>query len=436
MGPDGATNQAPGRGVRAGILVTGSELLTGRVSDQNGPWVAERLGALGVDVAEVLVVGDRRADLADGLRFLAEERLDLIVTSGGLGPTADDVTAEVVADFAGLPLVVDAEVEARIAEILRKWAARHGFAGDALTAANRKQATVPVGATVLDPVGTAPGLVVAVTGGPLVVVLPGPPRELRGMWDAALGTTPVRELLTRTPPFAAAHLRLFGLPESEIAQTLREVGAEVDLSALDITTCLRRSELEVDLRYHPSASSDAEAAADKLVAEIERRHGRHLVSTDGTTTDELVARLLAGHWIGLGESCTAGLLAGRLTDQAGASAYLAGGVVAYSNEAKIAMLGVPAELIEAHGAVSPQVARAMADGARRAFGADVGVGITGVAGPGGGTETKPVGYVCFCVTTSDGRVRAADPVLPGNRRDIRDRATDTAMHLIRQVLSG
>jgi nicotinamide-nucleotide amidase len=435
VGQDGVANQTPGRGVRAGILVTGSELLTGRVSDQNGPWVAERLGALGVDVAEVLVVGDRRDDLAGGLRFLAEARLDLIVTSGGLGPTADDVTAEVVADFAGVPLVVDAKVEARIAEILRKWAARHGFAGDALTAANRKQATVPVGATVLDPVGTAPGLVVAVPAGPLVVVLPGPPRELRGMWDDALGTAPVHELLTRTPPFAGAHLRLFGLPESEIAQTLREVGAEVDLSAVDITTCLRRSELEVDLRYRPAASSDAEAAADKLVAEIERRHGRYLVSTDGTTTDELVARLLAGHWIGLGESCTAGLLAGRLTDRAGASEYLAGGVVAYSNEAKTALLGVPAELIEAHGAVSPEVARAMADGARRAFGADVGVGITGVAGPGGGTETKPVGYVCFCVSTSDGRVRAADPVLPGNRRDIRDRATDVAMHLIRQVLT-
>jgi competence/damage-inducible protein CinA-like protein len=435
VGQDGVANQTPGRGVRAGILVTGSELLTGRISDQNGPWVAERLGALGVDVAEVLVVGDRRDDLAGGLRFLAEARLDLIVTSGGLGPTADDVTAEVVADFAGVPLVVDAKVEARIAEILRKWAARHGFAGNALTAANRKQATIPVGATVLDPVGTAPGLVVAVPGGPLVVVLPGPPRELRGMWDDALRAAPVHELLTRTPPFAGAHLRLFGLPESEIAQTLREVGAEVDLSAVDITTCLRRSELEVDLRYRPGASSDAEAAADKLVAEIERRHGRYLVSTDGTTTDELVARLLAGHWIGLGESCTAGLLAGRLTDRAGASEYLAGGVVAYSNEAKTALLGVPVELIEAHGAVSPEVARAMADGARRAFGADIGVGITGVAGPGGGTETKPVGYVCLCVTTSDGRVRAADPVLPGNRRDIRDRATDVAMHLIRQVLT-
>lgn len=418
--------------VRAGILVTGSELLTGRVTDQNGPWLAERLGALGVDVAEVLVVGDRRDDLAGGLRFLADARLDLIVTSGGLGPTADDVTAEVVADFAGVPLVVDAAVEARIAEILRKWAARHGFAGDALTAANRKQATVPVGATVLNPVGTAPGLVVAAPGGPLVVVLPGPPRELRGMWPAALDTAPVRELLAGAPPFTGVHLRMFGLPESEIAQTLREVGEDVDLSSLDVTTCLRRSELEVDLRYR---SVDAQAAADKLVAEIERRHGRYLVSTDGSTTDELVARLLTGHWIGLGESCTGGLLAGRLTDRAGASAYLAGGVVAYSNQAKTALLGVPAELIETHGAVSPEVARAMADGARAAFGADVGVGITGVAGPGGGTETKPVGYVCLCVTTAAGQTRAADPVLPGNRTDIRERATDTAMHLIRRALT-
>jgi nicotinamide-nucleotide amidase len=428
-------DQASDRGVRAGVLVTGSELLTGKIRDLNGPWVAERLGALGIDVADILVVGDRPDDLAGGLRFLAGQPVDLIVTSGGLGPTADDVTAEVVAGFAGVPMVLDTVMEERIAEILRRFAARTGFAGAALDAANRKQATVPSGAIVLNPVGTAPGLVVTVPGGPVVVVLPGPPRELHGMWPAALDTPPVRELLARTPPFAAVHLRMYGLPESEIAQTLREVGAEVDLSGVEITTCLRRSELEVDLRYRPGSAS-SEAASDKLVAEIERRHGSHLVSTDGTPTDEQVAQLLAGHRIGLAESCTGGLLAGRLTNRPGSSDYLAGGVVAYSNEAKVALLGVPADLIEQYGAVSPQVARAMADGARAVFDADIGVSITGVAGPGGGTEEKPVGYVCFCVTTSDGQVREASPVLPGNRTDIRERSTDLAMHLIRRVLSG
>lgn len=422
-------------GARAGILVTGSELLTGQVHDRNGPWVAERLGALGVEVADVLLVGDRRADLRAGLRFLAEQRVDLIVTSGGLGPTADDVTAEVVADFAGTPLELDVELESRIAAIVARWAARAGFAGDSLAAATRKQAWVPVGAQVLEPSGTAPGLALRVPDGPAVLVLPGPPGELHRMWDAGLAAPPVAEVLARTRPFEEVHLRLFWLPESEIAQTLRDVGPEVEESGVEVTTCLRRSELEVDLRYRAGAPAAA-AAAGKLVAEIERRHGDHLVSRDGESTDAQVARLLAGHRIGLAESCTGGLLAGRLTARAGSSEYLVGGVVAYANEAKVGLLGVPAELIEAHGAVSPQVARAMADGARKRLGADIGVAITGVAGPGGGTEAKPVGYVCFCVTTAAGVVQAMDPVLPGERADIRERCTDIALHLIRKVLTS
>jgi nicotinamide-nucleotide amidase len=419
-------------GVRAGIVVTGSELLTGQIRDSNGPWVAERLGGLGIEVTDVLLVGDRRDDLSAALRFLASDAgVDLIVTSGGLGPTADDVTAEAVGGFAGAEMVLDTELEEHIAGLLRRWARRHGFDGDALVASNRKQATVPRGAVVLDPVGTAPGLVVTVPGGPIVVVLPGPPRELQRMWPAALEADAVRELLARTPPFTSVHVRMFGLPESEIAQTLRDVGDRTDLSDVEITTCQRRSELEVDLRYGDAGR----AAADQVLEEIERRHGRMIVSRDGESTDAQIARLLGGHTIGLGESCTAGMLASRLADRAGSSAYLLGGVVAYSNAAKTALLGVPAELIEQHGAVSTQVARAMADGARETFGAEVGVGITGVAGPGGGTETKPVGYVCLCVTTAGGAVREVDRVLPGDRTDVRERATDVAMHLIRQVLS-
>jgi nicotinamide-nucleotide amidase len=422
-------------GVRAGILVTGSELLTGQVHDRNGPWVAERLGALGVEVADVLLVGDRREDLRAGLRFLAGQGVDLIVTSGGLGPTADDVTAEVVADFAGTPLHLDTALEDRIAAILAKWAARTGFAGGALTAANRKQATVPVGAEILEPVGTAPGLAVRVPDGPVVLVLPGPPRELTRMWPAGLASAAVHEVLSRTEPFEEVHLRFFWLPESEIAQTLRDVGAGIEEAGIEVTTCLRRTELEVDLRYRKGSPGAAEMA-QKLLTEIERRHARNLVSRDGESTDAQVARLLAGHKIAFGESCTGGLLAARLIDRAGSSAYVAGGVVAYSNEAKTAMLGVPAELIETHGAVSPEVARALADGARERFGADIGVGITGVAGPGGGTEEKPVGLVCFCVTTSDGTVREMSPVLPGERSDIRDRSTDVAMNILRAVLVG
>lgn len=406
-------------------------MLTGAIADRNGPWLSKALGGLGFEVAHLLVVGDRPADLASALAFVAEAGVALVVTSGGLGPTADDLTAEVVASFAGAELVLDEAMRAHIAGILAGWAARTGFGGDALERANRKQAMVPRGAVALPPVGTAPGLVVSRPDGPLVVVLPGPPRELTGMWPAALATAPMRELLVRVPAAAARSLRYFGLPESEIAATLRDIGAVRDLSGVEVTTCLRRSELEVDIRPTP----DTHDVAFELHAELAARHAKHLISADGTSTDELLARaLLARGWtVATGESCTGGMLASRLVDRAGSSAYVAGGVVAYSNEAKTALLGVPADLIAAHGAVSPEVARALADGARARFGADIGIGITGVAGPDGGTQAKPVGYVCFCVTTADGTVLARDPQLPGGRADIRERSTDVGMHLLRRA---
>ena len=415
--------------VRAGILLTGTELLTGKITDANGPWLAERLGALGIEMAQVLTVGDRPDDLLAGLRYHAGRGCRLIITSGGLGPTADDLTIEAVARFAGFDLEFDEALARKIAQIVARLAANTGWNREALASGVRKQATVPRGAVQLDPVGTAPGLVVVKDDGPVVVVLPGPPPELQGMWPAALAAEPVRELLKRVPPLETVALRLFGLPESEIAETLRDLATRIDLSPVEITTCLRRSELEIDIRYRPLA----EHTAQRVVDELTDRHARNLVSADGSTTDDLVAAGLAGRRLGLAESSTGGLLAARITDRPGSSDYLAGGVVAYSNEAKVELLGVPAELIAEHGAVSPRVARAMADGARERFGADIGCAVTGVAGPGGGTELKPVGYVCFCVTTADGRVLARDPVLPGGRAAVRERSVDVAMHLIRRA---
>jgi len=417
--------------VRAGVVVTGTELLTGLVTDRNGPWISERLGDLGVEVTHILCVGDRRGDLEAALRFLADQGVGLIVTSGGLGPTADDLTAEVVATFAGRELVLDEAMEARIAEILANFARRLRFDPDALREANRKQAMVPRGAAAIDPAGTAPGLVVP-TEGPTVIVLPGPPRELQEMWPLALGTTEARAALEGAVPYRTASVRMFGIPESELAKTLREIGDEVDLSALEITTCLRRAALEVDVRYRPGA----EEAYERLVVGIVARHGRFVYSTDGSSIDEQIAELLEGHRIGVGESCTAGLLAARLTEVPGSSGWVAGGVVAYSNDAKRELLDVPAGLLERTGAVSPEVAEAMADGALARFHADLGVGITGIAGPDGGTEAKPVGYVCICVKAADGNTIARDPVLPGNRAEIRDRSTTVAMHLLRRLLLG
>jgi nicotinamide-nucleotide amidase len=418
--------------VRAGIVVTGTEVITAQITDRNGPWISERLGERGVEVSHMLVVGDRPDDLESALRFLGAEGVDLIVTSGGLGPTADDLTAEIVARFAGRELVLDEAMEERIAAILAGFARRMKLDPEALRTANRKQAMVPRGAAAIDPEGTAPGLVVPVDGGPVVIVLPGPPRELQGMWETALETGAAAEVMARATPYQSASLRLFGIPESEIAQTLREIGEETDLSPLEITTCLRRAELHVDIRHREGA----EAARERLVEGIVQRHAGFLFSSDGSTIDEQVAELLAGRKIGLGESCTAGLLAARLTERPGASEYVAGGVVAYSNEAKVELLGVPAELIEEHGAVSPEVADAMARGAAERFGGDLGVGVTGIAGPDGGTDEKPVGYVCICVMDSAGGSIARDLVLPGDRAEIRDRAATVAMHLLRRLLRG
>jgi nicotinamide-nucleotide amidase len=411
---------------RAGIVVTGTEVLTGTISDRNGPWLSERLREHGVQVSQIVVVGDRSDDLRDALAFLAGS--DLIVTSGGLGPTADDLTAEVVARYADRSLEHDPELEERIwARVGRARSLLGGAGEEALRAGARKQALVPQGATVLDPVGTAPGLLVAVPGGPLIAVLPGPPSELQAMWTAAVDTEPLRSLLAGAGRFDQRMLRFYGLPEPQIAATLRELGPP---ESLEITTCLRRGELELATVFAP----EAEPEYERLAAALRERHADTLFSPDGETIDAVVARLLTGRTVATAESCTGGLMAGRLTDLAGSSAYVLGGLVVYSNEAKTALAGVPAATIGAHGAVSPEVARALAAGARERLGADVGIGITGVAGPGGGTAEKPVGTVCLCVSDGDGAVERTVH-LPGGRADVRDRTTTVALHMLRRLLT-
>ncbi|MEO8888541.1 MAG: competence/damage-inducible protein A [Jatrophihabitantaceae bacterium] len=420
---------------RAGIVVTGTEVLTGRVSDRNGPWLAEQLRTHGVDIAQIVVVGDRPQDLRDSLAFLAGNGVDLIITSGGLGPTADDLTAEVVGAFQDRPSALDSELEAEIAAIIAELTVGRGWRLDpeATAAGTRKQALVPRGAHVLAPVGTAPGLIVPAadgSGGPPVLVLPGPPRELQGMWSAALADPLVHAALTGRAELRQRTIRLWGTPESELAATLR---AHADrLSGLEITTCLHSGELEVVTRYAP----DAQPAYDALAAAIGSTYADTVFSSDGRTIDAVVAdTLLArGLSIATAESCTAGLLAGRLADRAGSSAYLLGGLVTYANRAKVELAGVPAGLIERVGAVSAEVAETMAAGARSRLGADVGVGITGVAGPGGGSPEKPVGLVHLCASGS-GKSLSHKVNLPGSRADVRSRAVVIALHLIRELLS-
>lgn len=415
---------------RAGIVVTGTEVLTGRIQDRNGPWIADRLLELGVELAHVTICGDRPDDMTAALRFLADDGVDLIITSGGLGPTADDLTVEVVARFCGLDLVLDTALDDTIAAILRKLMSRYPQADfEAVRAANRKQAMIPAGATVIDPVGTAPGLVVP--GRPTVMVLPGPPRELQPMWHSALDTAAVQQAIAGRTHYEQATMRMFGLPESELADALRAAQRSITaFDRLEITTCLRRGELEIVTRYEPELSD----AYTELVEFLRARHPRELFSDDGELIDEQVARLLAGRTVATAESCTAGLLAARLTERPGASAYVAGGVVSYSNEAKAELLGVDPELIARHGAVSEPVARAMAAGALARFGADAAAAITGIAGPDGGTDEKPVGTVYFCALLADGRGMDRNVRLPGNRADVRERSTTVALHLLRRLL--
>jgi nicotinamide-nucleotide amidase len=423
---------------RAGIVVTGTEVLTGRVQDRNGPWIADRLLELGVELAHITICGDRPDDIEAQLRFMADQGVDLVITSGGLGPTADDMTIEVVARFCGRELVLDDELENRIAEILKSLMSRNpAFASllqpgnfESVRTANRKQAMIPVGSQVIDPVGTAPGVVVP--GKPAVMVLPGPPRELQPMWRTAAASEPVQEAIAGRTEYRQEMVRMFGLPESGLADTLRDAEEGIDgFDGLEITTCLRRGEIEMVTRFEPASAS----VYEDLLGILRERHAREIFSEDGSSIDDQVLNLLAGRRIATAESCTAGLLAARLTDRPGSSEYVTGGVVAYSNEAKVDLLGVDPALIEDHGAVSEPVADAMAEGALQRFDADTAVAITGIAGPGGGSEEKPVGTVCWSVRTTDGRGVTRTVRLPGDRADIRDRSTTVAMHLLRGVLS-
>jgi nicotinamide-nucleotide amidase len=252
------------------------------------------------------------------------------------------------------------------------------------------------------------------------------------MWEVAVETAPLRAVLDRAGTLEQRMMRLYGVPESEIALSLVAIAdGGVPLDRLEITTCLRRGEIEIATVFPP----DAGDVYDAFVAGVGARHGATLFSPDGATIDEQVAALLAGRTIAVAESCTGGLMVGRLTDRAGSSAYVLGGVVVYSNDAKVRFADVPAALIERHGAVSAEVAAALADGAQARFGAELGIGITGVAGPGGGTEAKPVGMVCLSVAGPDGNRLDQTVQLPGDRATVRERTTTVAMHMLRRLLA-
>ena len=407
--------------MRAEIIAIGSELLTPYRLDTNSLFLTDGLNQVGIRVIHKAVVGDSLDDMRASFRQ-ALDRADLIVACGGLGPTDDDRTREAVADLLGRKLELNEGVLRHIQELFRRF-------GRVMPEINRRQAMVPEGATVIpNPRGSAPGLWIE-TSGHIMILLPGVPSELRAMFEQE-----VRPRLTRLghdERLFTRDLRITGLPESEVEQRVSPLYALYP----DTETTILASPPGIQL--HPRVWSRDSAKANQILDEMVKRMalalGEHLYSTEGEAMEEVVARVLTENraTIAVAESCTGGLLAERLTNIPGSSSYFLGGVVCYSNELKSALVDVPAELIESKGAVSPDVALALADGIRKRTGATIGVGVTGIAGPGGGTPEKPVGLVHIGIADERGP-RERRFQFPGDRERIRMHASQTALDSVRR----
>ncbi|HLY06244.1 MAG TPA: competence/damage-inducible protein A [Rhizomicrobium sp.] len=407
--------------MRAEIIAIGSELLTPYRLDTNSLFLTDGLNQVGIRVVHKAVVGDSLDDMRASFRQ-ALDRADLIVACGGLGPTDDDRTREAVADLLGRKLELNEGVLRHIQELFRRF-------GRVMPEINRRQAMVPEGATVIpNPRGSAPGLWIEASGH-IVILMPGVPSELRAMFDQE-----IRPRLTRLghdERLFTRDLRITGLPESEVEQRVSPLYALYP----DTETTILASPPGIQL--HPRVWSHDPAQANQILDEMVKRMalalGEHLYSTEGEAMEEVVARVLTENraTIAVAESCTGGLLAERLTNIPGSSVYFLGGVVCYSNELKSALVDVPAELIEAKGAVSPEVALALADGIRKRTGATIGVGVTGIAGPGGGTPEKPVGLVHIGIADERGP-RERRFQFPGDRERIRMHASQTALDSVRR----
>ena len=413
---------------RAAIIAVGSELLTPTRVDTNSLFITEQLNRLGIEVVMKAIVGDDRAGLADAVRSM-RERADLLVLCGGLGPTDDDVTREAVAEVLNRPLAESAEIVARLRE---RFAAR--FPGQ-MPENNRRQAMVPAGARVLENArGSAPGLWME-DGDRVVLLLPGPPRELKPMLAAVIDG-PLRE---RAGSVALVRrvIRVAGRIESQTDEVLHPLYAEWENASPPVAATILASLGQIELHLSVRAASEQEGntALDAATRQVEDVLQADVFSTDGRLLEQVVGDLLAsrGLRIAAAESCTGGLLTSRLTDVPGSSSYVERAVVTYANEAKTDLLGVPKELMAAHGAVSEPVALAMADGIRSRAGVDVGVGVTGIAGPGGGTPEKPVGTVAVAAVTAVA-TRSRVFRFGGEREHVKFQATQAALDMVRRML--
>lgn len=418
-----------GRPLRhAEIIAVGSELLGWSRLDTNSLFLAERLAEAGIPLRAKAVVGDSEADLG-ALFEQALSRSDLIILTGGLGPTDDDVTRDAVSRCLHLPLEEDPDVLARLLQRFERRRLR-------MPDVNRRQALVPRGATPLaNPNGTAPGLLID-WNDHVILLLPGPPRELQPIFEAVMAGP----LAGRIGPERLFRRAMFlaGKSESHIEEIIQPTYStwRDATPPIDTTILASPGQLEIHLTTRSADEAVANHALDQARDSLLALLGDDVFSTSVNLIEEVVGALLrdAGVTIAAAESCTGGLLLSRLTDVAGSSAYVAGGVVAYSNEIKTSLVGVPAALIAAHGAVSEPVAIALADGIRTRTGANLGVGITGIAGPSGATPTKPVGTVCIALAGVGGDPKARTFSFPGARAQVKYQATQLALELVRRRL--
>jgi nicotinamide-nucleotide amidase len=413
---------------RAVVVVTGSELVRGERTDLNGPFLARQALSLGLEPARIAIVGDRADELEAALREGIEA--DACLVSGGLGPTHDDRTIELLAKAAGVALRTDPALEEEIGAYTRAIAERLNRPYTDFLPGITKQATIPDGARSLGLAGTAPGIVLEVRNGCVAVALPGPPSELQRLWPNAVASEPFRRLLARTQAPGRRVLRFFGVSESAIARALESAGGDGD--GVEATICAREFEIHVDLVVDPGAEQRADELERRMIEPVQA----YLYSRDERPVEEHVLALCRtrGWTLATAESCTGGMVAERVTGIAGASDVFVGSVVAYANAVKQAELGVPADVLERHGAVSAETAQAMAAGVRERLGADVAVAVTGIAGPGGGTPEKPVGLVHLHAASPDGEL-AQEFTLPSDRETIRRRSTVMALHLARRLLT-
>ena len=409
--------------MQAEIIAVGSELLTPDRIDTNSLFLTQRLNHLGIAVARKTLVGDQHDHVRDAFRS-ALDRCDLVVASGGLGPTLDDLTREAVAELLGRKLVLNSSV-------LQNIEARFRRLGRSMPEVNKRQAMVPEGAELLEnPRGTAPGLWLE-SAGRIVVLLPGPPHELKAMFTEKV--EPRLERLAGATRLFYREMRTAGLTESEVEQ--RTAPIYTQYPDVQTTILAAPGEIQLHLRAWSSNHPAAERMLDEMVERIGFALGENVFTSNGQTLEEIVAREMAINQatVATAESCTGGLLAERLTRVPGSSSYFLGGVVCYRNDLKTAWTDVPAELIESKGAVSPEVAQALAQGIRRRIGATLGIGITGIAGPSGGSPEKPIGLVYIALADASGS-RDRTLRFPGDRERIRWHASQAALDMLRRYL--